>query len=86
MKLAIAGLKKAEEVTDSDPLIGYLTITELGLEVPVLAQRDPAKIPWGEYGVDVVIESTGKFTTEEDAKKHALGGQKSYYFCSCKRR
>ena len=41
-----------------------------------MAQKDPAKIPWGKYGVEVVIESTGKFTTEEDAKKHALGGAK----------
>ncbi len=69
-------VKKADEATDEDPLIGYLTIAELGLEVPVLAQKDPSKIPWGEYGVDVVIESTGRFTTEEDAKKHAIGGAK----------
>ncbi|KKR12055.1 MAG: Glyceraldehyde-3-phosphate dehydrogenase, type I [Candidatus Woesebacteria bacterium GW2011_GWA1_39_21b] len=46
------------------------------MKIPVLAQRDPEKIPWGKYGADVVIESTGKFTTEEDAKKHALGGAK----------
>ena len=69
-------IKKAEEATDEDPLIGYLVVAELGLEIPVLAQKDPAKIPWGEYGVDVVIESTGKFTTEEEAKKHAIGGAK----------
>ncbi|BCX14402.1 MAG: glyceraldehyde-3-phosphate dehydrogenase [Patescibacteria group bacterium] len=69
-------VKKPEEVTDEDPLIGYLLVNQRSLEIPVLAQRDPAKIPWGKYGVDVVIESTGKFTTEEDAKKHALGGAK----------
>ncbi|OGM27981.1 type I glyceraldehyde-3-phosphate dehydrogenase [Candidatus Woesebacteria bacterium RIFCSPHIGHO2_02_FULL_38_9] len=69
-------LKKPEEVSDLDPLIGYLKESTKGLKVPVLTQRDPAKIPWGKFGVDVVIESTGKFITEEDAKKHAIGGAK----------
>ena len=41
-----------------------------------MAQKDPAKIPWEKYGVEVVIESTGVFTDEEGAKKHALGGAK----------
>lgn len=68
--------KKPEEATDTDPLIGYLKVPEKNLKIPVLAQKDPAKIPWGKYRVDVVIESTGKFVTEEDAKKHALGGAK----------
>ena len=66
--------RAAKEATDEDPLIGNLKVE--GKVVPVLAQRDPAKIPWGKYEVDVVIEATGKFTTEEDAKKHALGGAK----------
>lgn len=69
-------LKSTDEVTDEDPQIGNIMISEKGIKVPVLAQRDPAKIPWNKYGVDVVIESTGKFTTEEDAKKHAIGGAK----------
>lgn len=69
-------VKKPEEVTDEDPLIGYLTIPERNIKVPVLAQKDPAKLPWGKYGVEVVIESTGKFTSEEEAKKHAIGGAK----------
>lgn len=75
---------KAEEVTplrqgsagQGDPLIGYLMIPEKNVKVPVLAQKDPSLIPWSKYGVDVVIESTGKFVTEEDAKKHAVGGAK----------
>lgn len=67
-------VKKPDEATDEDPLIGYLKVE--GLKVPVLAQRDPAKLPWGKYGVEVVIESTGKFVKEEDAKKHAIGGAK----------
>ncbi|HSX48760.1 MAG TPA: type I glyceraldehyde-3-phosphate dehydrogenase [Candidatus Saccharimonadales bacterium] len=67
-------LKKPEEVTDEDAQIGNLIIGDK--KIPVLAQRDPEKIPWGKYGVDIVIESTGKFITEEDAKKHAVGGAK----------
>lgn len=69
-------LKDAKESTEEDPLIGYLKITGKDYKIPVLAQRDPAKIPWGKYGTEVVIESTGAFTKEEDAKKHAIGGAK----------
>jgi glyceraldehyde 3-phosphate dehydrogenase len=69
-------LKKPEEVTDGDPQIGNLMIADRNIKVPVLAQRDPAKLPWGKYGVDVVIEATGHFTDEEGAKKHAIGGAK----------
>lgn len=67
-------VKDPKEVTDEDPLIGYLHVE--GSKIPVLAQKNPEKIPWGKYGVDIVIESTGRFTTEEDAKKHARGGAK----------
>lgn len=67
-------MKDPKEVTDDDPQIGK--IHARGRETAVLAQRDPEKIPWSKYGVDVVIESTGKFVTEEDAKKHAIGGAK----------
>ena len=67
-------IKRLEEVTDEDSQIGNLIVD--GKKIPVLAQKDPAKIPWGKYEVDVVIESTGRFTTEEDAKKHAQGGAK----------
>jgi glyceraldehyde 3-phosphate dehydrogenase len=45
-----------------------------GREVKVLAERDPAELPWGEIGVDVVIESTGLFTKREDAAKHLDAG------------
>lgn len=76
MEIEAEEIKKPEEATDDDPLIGYFFTKAGGFKIPVLAQRDPAKIPWGKYGVDVVIESTGKFTTEEDAKKHAIGGAK----------
>jgi glyceraldehyde 3-phosphate dehydrogenase len=45
-----------------------------GTELKVLAERDPAALPWGELGVDVVIESTGLFTNREDAAKHLEQG------------
>lgn len=67
-------VKKAKEATDEDPLIGYLKVD--GKKIPVLAQKDPTKIPWKKYQADIVIESTGRFTTEEDAKKHAQAGAK----------
>jgi glyceraldehyde 3-phosphate dehydrogenase len=45
-------------------------------EIAVFAQRDPAQIPWGDVGVDVVIESTGFFTDRESAAKHLDAGVK----------
>jgi glyceraldehyde 3-phosphate dehydrogenase len=45
-----------------------------GAELKVLAERDPAALPWGELGVDVVIESTGLFTDRESAGKHLAQG------------
>jgi glyceraldehyde 3-phosphate dehydrogenase len=52
------------------------TIVVDGRELKVLAERDPAALPWGDLGVDVVIESTGFFTKREDAAKHLAGGAK----------
>jgi glyceraldehyde 3-phosphate dehydrogenase len=43
-------------------------------EIKMLAVREPAELPWGELGVDVVIESTGRFTKAADAGKHLAGG------------
>jgi glyceraldehyde 3-phosphate dehydrogenase (phosphorylating) len=45
-----------------------------GHEIKVLAERDPAALPWGALGVDVVIESTGLFTKRDDAAKHLEAG------------
>ena len=42
--------------------------------IKVLAQRDPAALPWGELGIDVVIESTGHFTTRDAASAHLKAG------------
>ncbi|MBV7695064.1 type I glyceraldehyde-3-phosphate dehydrogenase [Streptomyces sp. TRM70350] len=52
------------------------TITVDGHTIKVLSERNPADIPWGELGVDIVIESTGIFTKKEDAAKHLAGGAK----------
>jgi len=45
-----------------------------GDEIKILAEKDPAKLPWKQLGVDVVLESTGRFTNAEDARKHISGG------------
>jgi glyceraldehyde 3-phosphate dehydrogenase len=47
-----------------------------GTTVKVLAERDPADLPWGDLGVDVVLESTGFFTNRDDAAKHLEAGAK----------
>ena len=55
---------------------GKGSITVNGDEIKILSERDPAKIPWGDLGVDLVIESTGRFRTREDCDKHLAGGAK----------
>ena len=47
-----------------------------GHRVQVVAERDPAKIPWGDFGADIVIESTGVFTDAAKASAHLSGGAK----------
>src|SRR6188474_1674171 len=51
-------------------------ITVDGDEFQVLAQKDPAQLPWKDLGVDVVFEGTGRFTKKEDAAKHIQAGAK----------
>jgi glyceraldehyde 3-phosphate dehydrogenase len=55
---------------------GEHSISVDGAEIRVLAERDPADLPWAELGVDVVIESTGLFTKRPDAAKHLEAGAK----------
>ena len=66
----VLGRLKAEVSHTAD------TITVDGHTIKVLSERDPANIPWGELGVDIVIESTGIFTKKADAEKHIAGGAK----------
>ncbi len=47
-----------------------------GKEIKVTAERDPAQLPWGDLGVEVVVESTGRFTQRADAAKHLEAGAK----------
>jgi glyceraldehyde 3-phosphate dehydrogenase len=56
--------------------VGDGVITVDGADVKMLSERDPAQLPWGELGVDVVIESTGFFTARADAAKHLEAGAK----------
>ena len=55
---------------------GEGSITVDGKEIKVLAERDPADLPWSDLGVDVVLESTGFFTKRDDAAKHLAAGAK----------
>ncbi|GHE89296.1 type I glyceraldehyde-3-phosphate dehydrogenase [Streptomyces griseoluteus] len=66
----ILGRLKAEVTHTED------TLTVDGHTIKVLSERNPADIPWGELGVDIVIESTGIFTKRDDAAKHLAGGAK----------
>lgn len=50
------------------------TLIVNGKSIQVLAERDPAQLPWGKLGVDIVIESTGRFTDANKAKAHIEGG------------
>ncbi len=45
-----------------------------GRRIPVLSQKDPAQLPWGDMGVEIVLECTGIFTREEDLRKHLQAG------------
>jgi len=63
------------------PFPGRVQATDTGVrvddkEIRLFAERDPAKLPWGELGADVVIESTGLFTDRENASKHLEAGAK----------
>jgi glyceraldehyde 3-phosphate dehydrogenase len=75
----LAALVKYDSILGRYP--GEVESTDTGLrvdgdELKVLAERDPANLPWGDLGVDVVVESTGFFTDRENAAKHLAGGAK----------
>src|SRR5687768_16425574 len=52
------------------------SITIDGDRIKVLKEKDPALLPWKDLKVDIVLESTGRFTKADDAKKHIAGGAK----------
>jgi len=76
---ALANLLKFDSITGrlgvSVELDGDNIVVD-GKPIKVLAERDPANLPWGELGVDIVIESTGFFTKAADAQKHIDAGAK----------
>jgi glyceraldehyde 3-phosphate dehydrogenase len=55
---------------------GKDSITIDGDEIKILSQKDPGALPWKDLGVDIVLESTGRFTDAESARKHIQGGAK----------
>lgn len=72
-------VKKAEEVnlpfqTEAKP-IGAIVIN--GKDIPIFSEKEPEKLPWRDLNVDVVIESTGHFTTNEGLQKHITAGAKA---------
>jgi glyceraldehyde 3-phosphate dehydrogenase len=59
-----------------DVKAGATSITVDGEEIKILAEKDPAKLPWADLGVDIVLESTGRFTDADKARLHIAGGAK----------
>jgi glyceraldehyde 3-phosphate dehydrogenase len=66
----VAGRLGATVEVDGDSIIVN------GKAIKVLAERNPAELPWGELGVDIVVESTGRFTKSVDARQHITAGAK----------
>ncbi len=75
----IYSLNVSYQVAEENPtiknLIGYLLVDNK--KIPVISQKDPSFLPWKDLNVDVVIESTGEFTSEEKLKFHLTAGAKS---------
>jgi glyceraldehyde 3-phosphate dehydrogenase len=75
----LAHLYKYDSVFGIDPHKVETVGTDLAIDgkpVKVIAQKDPAQLPWKDLGVDIVIESTGRFTEAEKAKAHIAAGAK----------
>ena len=76
---SLAHLLKYDSITgrlDATVELEGDSIVVNGKPIKVLEERDPANLPWGELGVDIVIESTGRFTKSDDARKHITAGAK----------
>lgn len=63
-------------ILDAEVKAGENCIYVNGKEIKVLAEMDPAKLPWGELGVEIVVESTGRFTQRDKAAAHLEAGAK----------
>lgn len=74
-EITIEREQSKKDVSNSNPVLGSIKIGER--RIVLTAQRDPKLIPWGKYGVEVVIDSTGVFTSEEAASQHFEGGAKN---------
>ncbi len=59
---------------EGDVRAGEKSVIIDGDEIAVLSEKDPAKLPWKDLGVDIVLESTGRFTNADQAKAHITGG------------
>jgi glyceraldehyde 3-phosphate dehydrogenase len=76
---ALAHLLKYDSVTgrlNQDVRVEGQFILVGDYKIKVLAEKDPANLGWGDLGVDIVIESTGRFTDAKDAVKHIEAGAK----------
>lgn len=67
---SVHGILNEEVSVDGDSLVVG------GKKIKVIAERDPAQLGWGDLGVEVVVESTGRFTDRKDAAKHLEAGAK----------
>ncbi|MCL4354960.1 type I glyceraldehyde-3-phosphate dehydrogenase, partial [Patescibacteria group bacterium] len=67
--------KEADPASLNKDQIGSLVVD--GVKIPVFSQKDPSALPWKDLNVDVVIESTGHFETEEKLKAHIASGAKA---------
>lgn len=73
--ITVERIHAKSEVTERDPVLGTIRIGDKS--IVVTAQRDPKRIPWQQFGVETVIESTGVFTSAETASQHFEGGAKN---------
>jgi glyceraldehyde 3-phosphate dehydrogenase len=75
----LAHLLKYDSITgrlDAEVTFDETQIIVNGKAIKVFEEKDPSALPWGDLGVDIVIESTGRFTKSEDANKHIQAGAK----------
>jgi len=72
--IKVEKLQSVKDISDDNPVLGTITIGDH--EIIITAQRDPKKLPWEKYEIDVVIEATGIFNTEEKASAHLQAGAK----------